>query len=398
MPRIYQFHWKAINRFQQKQQGKYLAQSRDKVEKQLLEKGYQHIRIQRNFVLSQKPKQSEITQLIRQLALLINAAIPLKQSLSMLLENCENGKLYLWLNGIIQQIEAGFSFSSALEKQSTYLQPQEIQLIKMGEASGNLSTILSNIAHSREKFDKMMKKVRKILFYPLIILSISVSLSLLLLIFIVPKFADLYSSKKATLPLITEMLFFLSEFLQQHIQTLLLFGLLTAVCIIILAKKTSLIRRFNTALLGRLPIFNSIIHQSRIIYFCQNCGLMLGAHLRLDLILHSFLSAKQSDPILEKEVQFMLILLKQGYRFSEGLNPMVFNSDVIQMIATGERSGQLAKMLEHVSETYQQKLDYQIDILSQLLEPMLMLVMGVIVGTIIVGLYLPIFDMGGVIS
>lgn len=94
----------------------------------------------------------------------------------------------------------------------------------------------------------------------------------------------------------------------------------------------------------------------------------------------------------------MLNLLQQGYKFSQGINPNVFGLDMPQMIDIGERSGNVAKMCEHISEIYQQKLDYQIDILSQLLEPMLMLLMGVIVGTIIVGLYLPIFDMGSLVE
>lgn len=397
MLRIHEFHWKAVNRFQQKQQGKCLAESREQLEKQLLQKGYQHIRIQRNFILPKAPNTGEITQFIRQLALLLNAAVPLKQSLSMLSENCQNIKLYAWLQGTIHLLESGFSFSHALEKQTAYLPAQEIQLIKMGEHSGNLGTILRNIADTREKSDKMLKKVKKILFYPLIILAISLTLSLLLLIFIVPKFADLYSAKSAALPWITELLFSLSTVLRQHIYPLLLFGAFGMLGSLLLAKKTDVFTRIKFAVLSRLPIFNRIIHQARIIFFCQNCALMLNAHIRLDSILQAFLSAKQTDPVLTQELRFLLTLLKQGYRFSEGLNPSVFNTDVIQMVATGERSGQLAQMLEHVSQIYQQKLDYQIDMLSQLLEPMLMLIMGVIVGTIIIGLYLPIFDMGGMV-
>ncbi|OOH85476.1 hypothetical protein BMT54_11770 [Pasteurellaceae bacterium 15-036681] len=125
---------------------------------------------------------------------------------------------------------------------------------------------------------------------------------------------------------------------------------------------------------------------------------MLNAHIRLDLILKSFIDTKQADPVLQQEANFCLNLLKQGHRFSDGLNPRVFNNEVIQMVSIGEQSGNLAKMLAHISEIYQQKLDYQIDILSQLLEPILMLIMGIIVGTIMVGLYLPIFDMGGIVG
>ncbi|OOH87564.1 fimbrial protein, partial [Pasteurellaceae bacterium 15-036681] len=207
LPNVYEYHWKALNRFQQKQQGKCLAQGSSELEHQLLNKGYSNIKISRNFVIPQNPKQTEITQFISQLALLINASIPLKQALVMIIENCQNIKLYQWIRTLIQSIETGHSFSESIENQHKYLQAQEIQLIKMGEASGNLSTILSNISQSRIKSEKLTKKVKKILFYPVIILTISISLSIMLLIFIVPQFVGLYSEKDQSLPFITEILF-----------------------------------------------------------------------------------------------------------------------------------------------------------------------------------------------
>lgn len=207
MLKVYQFHWKAINRFQQKQTGKCLAESREMLEKRLLQKGFQHIRASRNFAFTKKPRTLEITQIVQQLALLLNAAVPLKQSLTILLENSQNISLYRWLKQLISAIEGGFSLSAALERQELYLSSQEIQLIKIGEQSGKLTTILNNLAQSRTKSDKLSQKVKKILFYPIFILAISLILSILLLIFIVPQFADLYGDKNRSLPLITEILF-----------------------------------------------------------------------------------------------------------------------------------------------------------------------------------------------
>ncbi|HDL3939802.1 TPA: type II secretion system F family protein, partial [Mannheimia haemolytica] len=164
------------------------------------------------------------------------------------------------------------------------------------------------------------------------------------------------------------------------------------------AKKSRLVAKWKMALWAKMPLFSRIIEQSRIIFFSQNIALMLNAHIPLDVALRSFLSEKNDDPILQQEIGTMLNLLQQGYKFSQGINPNVFGAEMAQMLEVGEKSGNVAKMCEHISEMYQQKLDYQIDILSQLLEPMLMLIMGVIVGTIIVGLYLPIFDMGALVE
>ena len=398
MFKVYEFHWKAINRFQQKQKGKLLARNQDELEQRLIKKGFQQIKISRNFILPKNPKSEEVTQLISQLALLINAKLSLKQALSLILENTQNIKIYLWLEEIIRSIELGYSFSTSLENLNRYLDSQEIQLIKMGEMSGKLGIILENIAKSRSESEKLFSKVKKIMFYPVMVLVIALTLSIGMLVLIVPKFAELYSAKDKTLPFITEVLFFLSNLLIDNYTFMLFLFVLSGILLSFLAKKTTIITKIKYHILSNFPVFKNIIAQSRIIYFTQNVALMLNASLRLDLILETFLSNKQADPILQKECQSVLTLIKQGYAFSECLNTDVFESQTVQMLSVGERSGKLAEMSEYVSQIYKKKLDDQLDILSQLLEPVLMVVLGGIVGTIIVGLYLPIFDMGSLVE
>ena len=398
MFKVYEFHWKAINRFQQKQKGKLLARNQDELEQRLIKKGFQQIKISRNFILPKNPKSEEVTQLISQLALLINAKLPLKQALSIILENTQNIKLYLWFEEIIRSVELGYSFSKSLENLNRYLDSQEIQLIKMGEMSGKLGIILENIAQSRSESEKLFSKVKKIMFYPVMVLTIALTLSIGMLVLILPKFAELYSAKDKTLPFITEILFFLSNLLVDNYILLLVLLILSSVLLSFLAKKTTIITKLKYSILSNMPVFKTILSQSRIVYFTQNVALMLNASLRLDLILETFLSNKQADPILQKECLSVLTLIKQGYAFSECLNTEVFESQTVQMLSVGEKSGKLAEMSEYVSQIYKKKLDDQLDILSQLLEPVLMVVLGGIVGTIIVGLYLPIFDMGSLVE
>ncbi|MDE3989457.1 type II secretion system F family protein, partial [Glaesserella parasuis] len=156
--------------------------------------------------------------------------------------------------------------------------------------------------------------------------------------------------------------------------------------------------RLKFIILSHIPILKGIIQYSRIIFFCQNSSLMLASHIRLDTVLHSFLANKSDDILLQRSLATTLTYLKQGYRLADSLDPKLFPTDMLQMIAIGEQSGKLSPMLQQISNGYQQRLDYQIDILSQLLEPMLMVLMGIIVGTILIGLYLPIFDMGAMIE
>lgn len=398
MSSIYEFTWTARNRFGQKQRGRQLSTTRNQLENKLIRQGFQQIKISRNFILPTSPKQEEITQLVNQLGLLINAGLPLKQSLNILLDSTLNIKCYMWIQALIHHIEKGFSFSSALEKEGKYLSTQDIQLIKIGEQSGKLPELLTTITQNRIKFELLQKKVKKILFYPAMILAISLILSVLLLLFIVPKFADLYHSKDKDLPLITELLFSLSSFLQTHFYTFIF--TLSFIYIInkFTGKKLNLFSPLKQKITSRIPIFSQIIHASRLIFFCQNSALMLQSHLRLEHILISFSTSTDADPVLRVEMPIMLERLKQGYRFSESLNPNLFPFEVIQMVAVGEKSGQLAQILSQISEMYRQKLDYRIDLLSQLLEPMLMVIIGVIVGTILTGLYLPVFDMGAMIE
>ncbi len=398
MFKITQFDWKATDRHQRIQRGKMLAKNSEAVEQVLLAKGYLPIFIRRNFILATKPKKSEVTQCLLQFSLLLNAAMPLKQSLHLILDGLENIPLFNWLNNVISQVDAGFPFSHALEKQAKYLSNQEIQLIKMAEKTGGLAKMLDNIVQARLKSEKIFKKVKRVLFYPIFILIVSFLLSLAMLIFIVPSFAELYQGKEQSLPFITEVLFGLSQLLREHGVLWLIIGLLIIGLLFGVNQISDVLKKLKTKMITHIPIFSQIIQQARIIYFTQNVALMLNAHIRLSLILTSFLSEKQTDKVLEQEIHWMSRLLSQGYSFAEGLNPAVFTTQVVQMIAIGEKSGKLATMCEHVSEIYQQQLDHQIDMLSQMLEPMLMLIMGVIVGTIIIGLYLPIFDMGSLVG
>ena len=345
MFKVYEFHWKAVNRFQQKQKGKLLARNQEELEQKLIKKGFQQIKISRNFILPKNPKSEEVTQLISQLALLINAKLPLKQALSIILENTQNIKIYLWLEEIIRSVELGYSFSKSLENLNRYLDSQEIQLIKMGEISGKLGVILENIAQSRSESEKLFSKVKKIMFYPVMVLTIALTLSIGMLVLIVPKFAELYSAKDKTLPFITEILFFLSNLLVDNYVFLLVLLILSSVLLSFLAKKTTIIKKLKYSILSNMPVFKTILNQSRIVYFTQNVALMLNASLRLDLILETFLSNKQADPILQKECLSVLTLIKQGYAFSECLNTEVFESQTVQMLSVGEKSGKLANML-----------------------------------------------------
>ncbi|EFM96570.1 type II secretion system F family protein [Actinobacillus pleuropneumoniae] len=398
MLKVYEFHWKAKNRFQQLQKGKALACHRTELERRLLAKGYSQIRIQRNFRFVTQASSESITQVIKQLALLLNAAVPLKQALNMLLENTYHIRIYMWLNDLNRLIESGYTMSSSLTKLNLYLAKSEIQLVRIGEQSGRLGEILQNIAVNRYQTEKLHKKIKKIMFYPVVTLIISVALSLAMLLFIVPQFIELYSGREKPLPLITQMLFTLSLFLQHSLLQVTIVSLLAVGFFRFFAKKYRFLTAIKNGMLSALPIFNKIVENVRIVFFSQNLGLMLKAHIRLETALNTFLATQSQDLRLQKEIENILAQLKQGYRFSESINASVFGTQVVQMLAIGEQSGNVAQMCSYIGELYRQQLDDQIELLSQLLEPILMLIIGLIIGTVLIGLYLPIFDLGGLVG
>lgn len=410
MDNVKLFYWQGINRFQQKQKGNVIALNAQVAQQILLARGLQRIKVQRNWQFSSQPKSTELCDLLAQLATLLQSAVPLKNSLQILLQNCVNIALYRWLSKLLLDLESGLSFSQALQKQQVtaindYLTAQELQLIRVGEMTGTLAKVCQQIASYRQQALALQRKVQKILLYPVIVLSVSLILTWLLLLFIVPQFAAMYGNNQ--LPIFTALLLSLSESLQQHWwHFLLLIGLL-GYLIRSRLKYSARCRARKALLMQKLPLLSKIIQLNRLINFCRNLQVMLQAGIPLNQALESFLPQQQSwqkqiiqsgDSILILEVRRILNWLGQGYPLYQSLSEPFFPEQAQQMLKVGEKSGKLSTMLQHIADSYQLRLDHQIDLLSQMLEPLLMLIIGGLIGLIMLGMYLPIFNMGSLIQ
>lgn len=401
------YRWKAQNRLNQTQKGIVVAEDETQAKQELFNRGLQQIRLQQNWQLSYKPKNAEICDLLQQLATLLNAAVPLKTGLHILLQNCVNIQLNQWLRRCITDIESGLSFSQALENQSLFLSYQEQQLIKVGEMTGKLATVCTQIAEHKQQALTLQRKIQKILLYPMMVLGISVILTALLLIFIVPQFAEMYGENQAKLPTFTRILLDLSHGLQHYFWHILA---LITLCILLLKyqlKHSVKLNHYKATLISAMPMLGNIVGLSRLIRFCHSLQLMLRSGIPLTQALHSFLPQKKSwqteikwqgDVILIQEVETILHWIAQGYAFSASVGTGLFPMQAQQMLQVGEQSGQLSQMLKHIADNYQQQLDHQIDLLSQMLEPLLMVIIGGLIGLIMLGMYLPIFNMGSLIQ
>ena len=412
MRKLKLFKWRGINRLQQKQKGTIVAESAVMAQQQLMSRGLQHIKLQQNWQLNSKPKNAEVCALLSQLATLLQAAVPLKNSLQILLQHCTNIALNAWLRQLLKDIESGLAFSQALEKQTVekqnqYLTYQDRQLIKVGEMTGKLPTVCHEIAQHKQQALALQRKIRKILLYPVLVLGISLILTALLLLFIVPQFAAMYDNSSAQLPTFTQVLLTLSQGLQDYWLHLLICITLTTLFIRARLKHSPWFNRQKIRFINAMPVLNRIVQLSRLVGFSRSLFLMLQAGVPLNQALQSFLPQNpswqrspnvQGDWLLIEEVQSILHWLQQGYAFSASVSGHIFPLAAQQMLQVGEQSGQLPKMLQFIANDHQQQLDYQIDLLSQMLEPLLMVIIGGLIGLIMLGMYLPIFNMGALVQ
>ena len=407
MRKLKLFNWHGVNRLQQKQKGTIVAESAVMAQQQLMSRGLQHIKLQQNWQLNSKPKNAEVCALLSQLATLLQAAVPLKNSLQILLQHCTNIALNSWLRQLLKDIESGLAFSQALEKQNQYLTYQDRQLIKVGEMTGKLPTVCHEIAQHKQQALALQRKIRKILLYPVLVLGISLILTALLLLFIVPQFAAMYDNSSAQLPTFTQVLLTLSQGLQDYWLHLLICITLTILFIRARLKHSPWFNRQKIRIINATPVLNRIVQLSRLVGFSRSLFLMLQAGVPLNQALQSFLPKNpswqrspnvQGDWTLIEEVQSILHWLQQGYVFSASVSGHIFPLAAQQMLQVGEQSGQLPKMLQFIANDHQQQLDYQIDLLSQMLEPLLMVIIGGLIGLIMLGMYLPIFNMGALVQ
>lgn len=401
------FRWHGYNRLQQKQQGMIIAETEMQAQQELLSRGLQQLKLQRDWQISGKPNNAEICDLLMQFSTLLQSSVPLKNSLQILLQNCTNIALNRWLRKLSADIESGLSLSQSLENQGLYLSLQECQLLKVGEMTGKLAQVCSQIAKHRQQHLALQRKMQKILLYPALVLAVSLILTLLLLLFIVPQFAEMYAHNQAELPLFTAVLLTVSDTLQQYLWQFLLLAVLLCLLFRTQSKHSLRLNKGKSRLIAATPIFGGIVRLSRLVGFCRSLQLMLQSGIPLNQALLSFLPqvkswqtniTLQGDLVLFHEVQSMLHWIQQGYTLSDSVGSGLFPLQAQQMLQVGEKSGQLAMMLQHIADNYQQQLDHKIDLLSQMLEPMLMLIIGTIIGLIMLGMYLPIFNMGAMIQ
>jgi len=368
----------------------------------LRKQGITPLTIKKQSPLFSQQKKKKITPkdlavFFRQLATMMSAGVPLVQSFEIIGRGHDNVSMRDLILKIKSEVESGTSLSESLAKHPIYFDELVINLVNAGEQAGVLEVLLDKIATYKEKTEYLKAKIKKAMFYPAAVIVVAIIVTAILLIFVVPQFEQLFTSFGADLPAFTRLVVNLSEFMQEW--WWLVFGIAVGSVVGILqAKKRS--RKFSRTfdrMILKLPIIGSIMHKASIARYARTLSTMFAAGVPLVEALESVAGAT-GNVIYSDAVLMIRDSVATGQQLQFAMSQTgLFPNMVEQMVAIGEESGALDTMLSKVADFYEQEVDDAVDALSSLLEPLIMSILGILIGGLVVAMYLPIFKLGAAI-
>lgn len=396
-----EFLYEGTNRGGTKVKGEIFALNDALAKNELRKQGINPLKVKKKpkslFGGAAKITPSDIAIFARQMATMMQAGVPLVQSFEIIGQGNDKQNMQKLILGIKSEVEGGVSLAEALSKQPLYFDPLFINLVNAGEQSGALETMLDKLATYKEKVGALKAKVKKALFYPIAVLVVAFIVTVILLVFVVPQFQDLFDSFGADLPALTLFVIGLSEFMQDWWWVIAL-GIAGTVYTIIRIKKTSpkMQEAFDRMAL-KAPVVGEITTKSAIARFSRTLETMSAAGVPLVEAMESVAGAT-GNIIYHNASLKIKDEVSQGTQLQTSMrNTGLFPNMAIQMVSIGEEAGSLDDMLAKVADFYETEVDNAVDALTSLLEPIIMSVLGVLVGGLIVAMYLPIFKLGSVV-
>lgn len=395
------FLWEGTDRKGKKIKGKSMAANETAVRAALRQQGVVPNKIKKQsrglFSGSAPITPADIAIFSRQLATMLSAGIPLVQSFDIVGSGHENASMQKLIFAIKAEVEGGSALAEALAKHPLYFDDLFVNLVEAGEQAGALDTLLDKIATYKEKTEAIKKKIKKALTYPAAVLVVALVVTIILLIFVIPAFEDLFQGFGADLPAFTRMIIDLSDFVRTKgwMLAMLVGGAVAA--FLYFKKRSRPMRHFLDRMMLHAPIIGPILEKASIARYARTLSTMFTAGVPLVEALES-VSGATGNIVYEIGVLQIRDEVATGQRLQQAMeNTNLFPNMVIQMIAVGEESGSLDDMSAKVADFYEEDVDNAVDNLSSLLEPMIMSILGVLVGGLVIAMYLPIFKMGSVI-
>jgi len=394
------FTWEGTDQNGKRIKGKTLAADEAAVRADLRRQGVVPVRVRKQSALFQKRGKvapADIAIFSRQLATMLSAGIPLVQAFEIIGNGHDNPAVQTLVLAVKQDVEGGTALAEALSKHPLHFDDLFVNLVTAGEQSGSLETLLDKIATYKEKTEAIKKKIKKALFYPTAVLVVAVIVTTILLLFVIPEFESLFEGFGADLPAFTRLVIDLSEFVRDKGWLLLIVVVGSIGGYIYMKKRSRRLREIQDRVSLKLPIIGSILKKAAIARYARTLATMFAAGVPLVEALESVAGAC-GNVIFENGVLAMRDEVSTGQRLQRAMmNTELFPNMVVQMIAVGEESGSLDDMAAKVADFYEEDVDNAVDSMSSLLEPLIMAILGVLVGGLVVAMYLPIFKMGAVV-
>ena len=396
------FVWEGINSGGERVRGESLGVSEMLVKADLRRQGIKTVKIKKKPkpLFGSKKKKivgADIAGFARQLATMITAGVPMVQSLDIIAKGHENPAMQELVTAIKNHVEAGNSLADALAQHPRYFDDLFVSLVEAGEQSGSLESLLDKIATYKEKNEAIKAKIKKAMFYPISVLVIALVVSAILLIFVVPTFEDLFKDFGADLPAFTTFVIHLSEFMQQWWWVIFGVIIISIFAFAFVHRRSEEFRNSVDRLLLKLPVFGPVFEKSAIARFARTLATMFAAGVPLVEALNSVAGATGNAVYRNATLQIRDDTTT-GMQIQQSIrNTGIFPNMVVQMVAIGEESGSLDHMLSKVADFYEEEVDNMVDSLSSMLEPLIMAILGVLIGGLVIAMYLPIFKLGAVI-
>ncbi len=339
----------------------------------------------------------DIAIFARQLATMMKAGVPLVQSFEIVAEGLDNPSMREVVLGIKGEVEGGSSFAGALKKYPQHFDDLFCSLVASGEQSGALETMLDRVAIYKEKSELLKQKIKKAMKYPATVIVVAVVVTIILMLKVVPVFQDLFSSFGADLPAFTQMVVNMSKWMQVYWWVLILGIGITIGAFIEAKKRSEAFRDLLDRAALKAPIFGDLVYKAIIARYSRTLATTFAAGVPLIEALESTAGAT-NNVVYRKAVMQIRDDVSTGQQLQFAMRTTnVFPSMAIQMVAIGEESGALDAMLEKVATHFENEVDNAVDGLTSMMEPLIMAILGVLVGGLVVAMYLPIFQMGSVI-
>ncbi|NAZ96590.1 type II secretion system F family protein [Vibrio toranzoniae] len=397
------YHWRGINSSGKKVSGQTLALTELEVREKLNEQHIQIKKIKKKSIsaitrLTHRVKAKDITILTRQLATMLTTGVPIVQAIKLVSDNHRKAEMKSILSHICKGIEAGTPISRAMRTASSHFDELYTDLVATGELSGNLAQVFDRLATYREKSEQLRSKVIKALIYPAMVVLVALSVSYLMLTVVIPEFESMFAGFGADLPWFTQQVLQLSHWMQAYSLYALIAVSVVMVSFKLLRKRSYSLRLTTSRLSLKFPILGTVLSKASIAKFSRTLSTSFSSGIP---ILTSLKTTAKTAGNLHYEVA-----IGEVHRETAAGMPMyiamrntdVFPEMVLQMVMIGEESGNLDDMLNKVATIYEFEVDNAVDNLGKILEPLIIVFLGTVVGGLVVAMYLPIFNLMSVLG